>query len=180
VTRDAAQADYAERNMSVREAFRIHKKAVFWSVVLSAALIMEGYDVVVITSFYGQPAFLRRFGVLNPASGKIVIPAPWQSGLVNGSSAGGIIGLMINGWASERFGPRRTYIISMLGMIISIFGPVFSQTLGQLVASEVICGLFWGGRSLDTHGPEAGALIHHPRQVESNRDVSIPLAQRGA
>ncbi|KAJ7637417.1 putative alpha-glucoside transport-related protein [Mycena rosella] len=144
VTRDAAQADYAERNMSVREAFRIHKKAVFWSVVLSAALIMEGYDVVVITSFYGQPAFLRRFGVLNPASGKNVIPAPWQSGLVNGSSAGGIIGLMINGWASERFGPRRTYIISMLGMIISIFGPVFSQTLGQLVASEVICGLFWG------------------------------------
>ncbi|KAJ7692464.1 maltose permease [Mycena rosella] len=144
VTRDAAQADYAEHNMSVREAFRIHKKAVFWSVVLSAALIMEGYDVVVIASFYGQPAFLRRFGVLNPASGKNVIPAPWQSGLGNGSSAGGIIGLMINGWASERFGPRRTYIISMLGMIISIFGPVFSQTLGQLVASEVICGLFWG------------------------------------
>jgi SP family general alpha glucoside:H+ symporter-like MFS transporter len=54
---------------------------------------------------------------------------------------------MINGWASERFGPRRTYIISMLGMIISIFGPVFSQTLAQLTASEIICGLFWGGAS---------------------------------
>ncbi|KAJ7488343.1 trehalose transport-related protein [Mycena latifolia] len=144
VTRDAALADYAEHNMSVREAFRIHKKAVFWSVVLSAALIMEGYDVVVIASFYAQPAFLRRFGVLNPKSGLNVIPAPWQSGLGNGSSAGGIIGLLINGWASERFGPRLTYIVSMVGMIISIFGPVFSQSLEALVASEIVCGLFWG------------------------------------
>ncbi|KAJ7723507.1 maltose permease [Mycena maculata] len=144
VIHDAAKADYAEHNMSIREAFRIHKKAVFWSILLSAALIMEGYDVVVIASFYEQPAFLKRFGVVNPATGLKVIPAPWQSGLGNGSSAGGIIGLLINGWASERFGPRRTYIISMLGMIISIFGPVFSQSLAALTASEIICGLFWG------------------------------------
>ncbi|KAJ7046038.1 maltose permease [Mycena alexandri] len=144
VTHDAAKADEAEHNMSIREALRIHKKAVFWSVVLSAALIMEGYDVVVIGSFYEQPAFLKRFGVVNPATGQKLIPAPWQSGLGNGSSAGGIIGLMINGWASEKFGPRRTYIISMFGMIVSIFGPVFSQSLQALVASEIVCGLFWG------------------------------------
>ncbi|KAJ7764394.1 maltose permease [Mycena metata] len=144
VTHDAAKADEAEHNMPIREAFRIHKKAVFWSVVLSAALIMEGYDVVVIGSFYEQPAFLKRFGVVNPATGQKLIPAPWQSGLSNGSAAGGIIGLMINGWASEKFGPRRTYIISMFGMIVSIFGPVFSQSLKALVASEIVCGLFWG------------------------------------
>ncbi|KAJ7091711.1 maltose permease [Mycena crocata] len=144
VVKDAAQADAAEHNMSIREAFGIHKKAIFWSMMLSAALIMEGYDVVVIASFYGQPAFLKRFGVENPATGLNVIPAPWQSGLGNGSSAGGIIGLIINGWASEKFGPRRTYIIAMIGMIISIFGPVFSQSLEALVASEVVCGLFWG------------------------------------
>ncbi|KAF7350122.1 Maltose permease [Mycena venus] len=144
VIHDAAQADQAEHTMSIRDALRIHKKAVIWSMVLSAALIMEGYDVVVIGSFYEQPAFLKRFGIVNPATGQKLIPAPWQSGLSNGSAAGGIIGLIINGWASERFGPRRTYIISMLGMIISIFGPVFSQTLAQLTASEIICGLFWG------------------------------------
>lgn len=48
VIHDAEKADYAEHNMSIRDAFRIHKKAVFWSVFLSAALIMEGYDVVVV------------------------------------------------------------------------------------------------------------------------------------
>jgi SP family general alpha glucoside:H+ symporter-like MFS transporter len=172
VTHDAAQADLAEHNMSIREALLIHRKAVMWSMVLSAALIMEGYDVVVvhlpshplitisphflqIASFYEQPAFLKRFGVVNPATGEKLIPAPWQSGLGNGSSVGGIIGLMINGWASERFGPRRTYIFSMVGMIISIFGPVFSQSLMALTASEIICGLFWGGTSGMTHPFEA-------------------------
>ncbi|KAJ7624653.1 trehalose transport-related protein [Roridomyces roridus] len=144
VLKDAAQADAAEHNMSLRDAFRIHKKAVFWSIMLSAALVMEGYDVVVIGSFYEQPAFLKRFGVVNPASGNKLIPAPWQSGLSNASAAGGIIGLLINGWASEYFGPRRTYIFSMFGLIAAIFGPVFSQSLTALVASEVVCGLFWG------------------------------------
>nr|GAT58238.1 maltose permease [Mycena chlorophos] len=144
VVRDAAQNDAAEHNMNKREAFAMYRPAIFWSVVLSAALIMEGYDVVVIGSFYEQPAFLNRFGVVDQATGQKLIPAPWQSGLSNGSAAGGIIGLLINGWASERFGPRRTYMFSMFGMIISIFGPVFSKSLAALTASEVVCGLFWG------------------------------------
>ncbi|CAK5266568.1 unnamed protein product [Mycena citricolor] len=143
VIKDAAAADAADHKLSVREAFRIYRKAVIWSALLSAALIMDGYDVVVIASFYEQPAFLKRFGVTDNA-GHRTIPAPWQSGLGNGSSVGAIIGLMINGWASERFGPRRTYMCAMVGMIISIFGPVFSQSLAALTASEIVCGMFWG------------------------------------
>ena len=60
VIRDAAKADRSEHTMSLKEAFRVHKKAIFWSMALSAALIMEGYDVVVIGSYYGQGEFLLR------------------------------------------------------------------------------------------------------------------------
>lgn len=49
IIRDGAKADRVEHNMSLREAFRAHKKAIFWSMALSAALIMEGYDVVVVS-----------------------------------------------------------------------------------------------------------------------------------
>lgn len=35
LVKDAATADASEHTMSVREAFRIHKKAVFWSMALS-------------------------------------------------------------------------------------------------------------------------------------------------
>lgn len=51
---DAAQADQVEHKQTIKEAFAVHKKAIFWSMALSAALIMEGYDVVVIGSFYGH------------------------------------------------------------------------------------------------------------------------------
>lgn len=57
---------------------------------------MTGYDVIVISSFYGHPTFLRRFGV--PTTGNDVgfaIPAKWQSALSNGASAGGILGLIV-------------------------------------------------------------------------------------
>lgn len=110
--KDAAQADEIEHKQTLREAFAIHKKAIFWSMALSAALIMEGYDVVVIGSFYGHreciaiqigshslliAAFLRRFGVEAPGTTNgYVIPAQWQSALSNGSSAGGIIGLLVH------------------------------------------------------------------------------------
>lgn len=37
-----------EKNMSLRENMRVYKKAIAWSMVLSTALIMEGYDVVIV------------------------------------------------------------------------------------------------------------------------------------
>ncbi|KAI0699131.1 maltose permease [Cytidiella melzeri] len=141
----AAKADAAEHQASVWEAFRIHKKAIFWSMALSGALIMEGYDVVVIGSFYGQPNFLKRFGVPAPGSTNgYVIPAQWQSALSNGSSAGGIIGLLFNGWAADRYGPKVVMMTSIIALTGFIFIMVFANSLTMLVIGEVFCGIPWG------------------------------------
>jgi SP family general alpha glucoside:H+ symporter-like MFS transporter len=53
--KEAAQADEAEHSASLYDAFRIHKKAIFWSMALSGALIMEGYDVVVVSVILRRP-----------------------------------------------------------------------------------------------------------------------------
>ena len=37
VISDASKADRAEHRMTIQEAFRVHKKAIFWSMALSAA-----------------------------------------------------------------------------------------------------------------------------------------------
>jgi SP family general alpha glucoside:H+ symporter-like MFS transporter len=144
IIRDGAKADRAEHNMSLKEAFYAHKKAILWSMALSAALIMEGYDVVVIASFYGQKNFAQRFGV--PADNTIgyAIPASWQSALGNGSSAGGIIGLMFNGWAAERYGAKRVMFASLVALTGFIFIMVFAKSLTMLVIGEVLCGIPWG------------------------------------
>jgi len=65
LVKDAAEADRAEHEMTTKHAFKIHKKAVFWSMALSAALIMEGYDVVIVSRRNGlrnaDPTRLARF-----------------------------------------------------------------------------------------------------------------------
>ena len=50
---DAQEAANQERDMSIFEAIKTYPAAVGWSVLASTALIMEGYDLVVIGSFYG-------------------------------------------------------------------------------------------------------------------------------
>ena len=47
--RQAQEADAADRRLTIREALRKYPKAVFWSMILSTSLIMEGYDVVVVS-----------------------------------------------------------------------------------------------------------------------------------
>ncbi|KAI1041148.1 hypothetical protein LB505_013284 [Fusarium chuoi] len=79
----AQAADAADRQLTIWQALKKYKKAVLWSTLLSTALIMEGYDIVIINGFFGQPQFAERFGEYNPATGKKEITAAWQSGLSN-------------------------------------------------------------------------------------------------
>lgn len=42
---DAMVAEEAERNLSLRESFRLYPKAVAWSLGISLCIVMEGYDL---------------------------------------------------------------------------------------------------------------------------------------
>jgi MFS transporter, SP family, general alpha glucoside:H+ symporter len=44
---EADEANRNERSMKLLEAFRIYPKAMAWSVLLSSAIIMEGYDTAI-------------------------------------------------------------------------------------------------------------------------------------
>jgi hypothetical protein len=44
----AQASDAADRELTIPQAFLKYKKAVIWSCLLSTALIMEGYDVVIV------------------------------------------------------------------------------------------------------------------------------------
>lgn len=78
---EAQHAASGEKSMSLIQAIKLYPKAVGWSVVLSSALIMEGYDLALLGSLYGSPQFNMKYGRQNPRTGKWSVPASWQSAL---------------------------------------------------------------------------------------------------
>lgn len=72
---EAQHAAADEKSMTLIQAIKLYPKAVVWSVVLSSALIMEGYDLALMGSLYGSPQFNQKYGVYNPTSKKWIVPA---------------------------------------------------------------------------------------------------------
>ena len=62
----------------------------------------------------------------------------------NGARAGEVIGLLINGFVSERYGYRKTMIGALIAMTGFIFILFFAPNVQTLVIGEVFCGIPWG------------------------------------
>lgn len=66
ISLDAKDASNNEHSMSAWQALRVYPKAVAWSLLLSTAVIMEGYDVVLLANFYALPLFNQKYGSITP------------------------------------------------------------------------------------------------------------------
>ncbi|QBZ55491.1 hypothetical protein PoMZ_00389 [Pyricularia oryzae] len=141
---EASTALQIERDMSMRNTFRFWPKAIFFSFMLSLAIIMEAYDLNLMSNFYPFPAFKNRFGDEVDPDGGMLVSARWQTIINNGVQAGSIIGLLINGYVTEWFGYRKTMIGAMFFMIGGIFIPFFSTGLPMFLAGALVQGLPWG------------------------------------
>jgi len=110
---DAHACAEKEKAMGFRTVIRLYYKAAFWSAILSCALIMEGYDLGVVNSFWAQPEFLKRFGKPD-ATGKLYVDADWQAAVNNAALIGEMIGLCVSAFqiqyeaqtSSTGFSPR--------------------------------------------------------------------------
>ena len=136
----AEVATAKEHTMSLWQGIRLYPKAIGWSVLLSTAIVMEGYDVVLMGSFYAFPPFQKKYGNLQP-DGSYQLSAPWQAGLSNAMNCGQILGLFANGVISERFGYRRTMLGSLFLVIGFIFILFFAPNKPTLLAGEICMGV---------------------------------------
>jgi MFS transporter, SP family, general alpha glucoside:H+ symporter len=69
ITTEAKGATQAEKSMGLFQAIRLYPKAVGWSMLLSTAIVMEGYDLMLLSNFYAFPPFTRHYGLYDPKSG---------------------------------------------------------------------------------------------------------------
>ncbi|GAQ12213.1 maltose permease MAL31 [Aspergillus lentulus] len=139
----ARAATNAERKITFLDGCRRYPKAMAWSVVVSSTLIMEGFDTLLIFSFFSLPAFKRHYG-LPSKDGDYEIPARWQFGLSTGAEAGEIVGLLLNGLLADRVGYRITISVALVLLFFSIFLPFFAVNLQMLLAGQILCGIPWG------------------------------------
>ncbi|KAK1750515.1 alpha-glucosides permease MPH3 [Echria macrotheca] len=143
VIHSARVASEKEQKMTLLQGIKLYPKAILWSMLISTCIVMEGYDVCLINNFYAFPQFNQKYGEQLP-SGEWQVPAPWQAGLSNGANVGELIGLLINGWVSERFGYRWT-VMASLTLIIAWTALFFTaQNVQTLLAAEILCGIPWG------------------------------------
>ncbi|GIJ89495.1 hypothetical protein Asppvi_008437 [Aspergillus pseudoviridinutans] len=140
----AKQAAQEEHQLTLARALRKHPKAVMWSILLSTSIIMEGYDIVLMSSFFAQPAFSRRYGEYIPSSNSYQISASWQNGLSNAVSVGTIIGAFANGYFTHCLGYRKVLLASLAAITAFIFIPFFAPNLPVLLVGEFLCGIPWG------------------------------------
>ncbi|KAL1623323.1 hypothetical protein SLS56_008323 [Neofusicoccum ribis] len=140
---DAKLATDKEKSMTLLQGIKLYPKAMAWSVAISTCIVMEGYQTCLLSNFYAFPEFNRKFGEQLP-DGTYQVTAAWQAGLSNGVYVGEIIGLMINGWASEKFGYRKTVMVSLI--LLTGFIAIFftAQSVVALQVGEILAGIPWG------------------------------------
>ncbi|KAI8664694.1 MFS domain-containing protein [Fusarium sp. Ph1] len=140
-----------DRDLKFLDAIKAYPKAVGWSVLLSTAIVMEGYDLKLIPQMFAQPAFTRSYG-RQLEDGKYEISAQWQAGLSNGAIVGSLFGLLFGGWVVERVGFRKTMLGALSAVTGLIFLQFFAQNLEMLQAAQILIGLPMGiFQSITTH-----------------------------
>lgn len=130
LSRDATEV---EHSLTTREAFKVYKKAVFWSVIVSMGIIMDSYDTQLLGNFYALPEFQRQFG--QPLkNGKYQVTTSWQTKLGMAGSVGNIIGVWAYSYFCEKFGCKKVLLVSYLLMDGLIFLLFFAPNIEALLA----------------------------------------------
>ncbi|ONH65017.1 General alpha-glucoside permease [Cyberlindnera fabianii] len=144
ISTNAQDNENREKNMSLKEGLKTFPKAAFWSVVLSTAIIMEGFDTNLLNSLYSLDMFAKKYGEYYPDIDQYQVPAKWQTSLSMSTNVGEIIGLYIAGLAGEKWGYRKTLMTFMTATIGLIFIVFFSVNIEMLLVGELLCGIVWG------------------------------------
>ncbi|KAI0390012.1 sugar transporter [Xylariaceae sp. FL0594] len=141
---EAKQATDDEHAQTFLQAIKENRRAVLWSLLISMTIIMEGYDTILIGNFFAYPEFQQKFGKYYGEEKGWQVPGPWQTGLNQGSTAGAIVGGLMNGYLASKFG-YRWVMIGSLGVLNFFILMVFlANTPGVLLGGQILCGLCWG------------------------------------
>lgn len=154
---DARLATQHEHQMSLWQGIRTYRKAVFWSVIVSSSIIMEGYDTTLIGSFFGYPAFRQKYGTFHEGDAGWQLSSPWQAGILDIQAVGNIVGALCNGYFTNKYGHRPVMIFNLIFMCGTVFITFFAPNVTTMLVGAFFCSIPWG--VFATQGPAYAAEV---------------------
>lgn len=154
---DARLATQAEHEMNWWQGIKTYRKAVFWSVIVSASIIMEGYDTTLIGSFFGYPAFQKKYGTFHEGKAGWQLSSPWQAGILDIQAVGNVIGALGNGYFTDKYGHRKVMIFNLVLMSGTVFITFFAPNVTTMLIGAFFCSIPWG--VFATMGPAYAAEV---------------------
>jgi hypothetical protein len=136
-----------EKDLPPMEAIRSYPMVIFWCLMISTCVIMEGYDTILIGNFYGYPTSQKKYGDFvgvtehNPSGHQL--SAAWMAGLGNASGVGAFFGTLLNGYLVALFWQKRILLCALVLLSCLIFMTFFAPNIKVLTAGEALCGLPW-------------------------------------
>ncbi|KAF6791729.1 MFS sugar transporter [Colletotrichum sojae] len=141
---EAKQASDDEHAQTLMQALSQNRKAVFWSVMISMSIVMEGYDVILINNFFAYPEFKKKYGSWYNDEIGYQVSGPWQTGLTMAATTGAIFGGLLNGFFASKYGYRWVMIVAMGFLNCFIFVVFFAHSSAMLLVGQILCGFSWG------------------------------------
>jgi MFS family permease len=127
------------------------------STVISMTVIMEGYDVTLLGSFYGYPSFREKYGEFLDEANGYQISSAWQQRFNCLAAVANIVGALMNGWATARWGHRKVLIGSLVWLSAFIFVVFYAPNIEVLLVGQTLCNVPWG--VFATTGPSYAAEV---------------------
>ncbi|KAL1408552.1 hypothetical protein Q8F55_005365 [Vanrija albida] len=166
--RAAVAAEKSEKDMTLWTALRVYRGAVGWSMGISLALIMEGYDLSLINASIATPAFRKKYGYGAGAGGTkgFQLTPAWQSAIGQAPSVGAVLGILITSYCQDRWGYRRTLQACLVLVTAFIFIVFFAPSVEVFFIGEFLRGFAWGAFSTSavsyaTDDPHQAARVSH-------------------
>ncbi len=132
-----------DEDLTFKQAVQRYPKVAAYSLALTTSILLWGYDLVVVGSVTGLPAFQRDFGEL--FNGDYIFPSAWLSLWLAFSPLGSAIGSVVGGWLQDRIGRRFSLLIGSIVSAIAVLIIFISNTPGNLEARR---GVFLVGKTV--------------------------------
>ena len=128
-----------EHSLTLMQALKEYKKAVMWSIIVSLTIVMDGYNITLLSSLFGFASFKKEYGQLL-SNGEYDLTASWQTALSMMNSVGNIFGIILGSWSVDKIGHKRLMQISFVFAVGFTFILVFANSKEVLLVGQLLMG----------------------------------------